>query len=455
MTRRSLWLDRLLILFEGLFLLVGFLQYSSLTFGRPIISWVQWPTLALGGVLVLIRLIGWKQYYKTPALWLFLLFAVSYAVSSVFNLKYGWYDNFRFLVFLGFQITLLYPNGAGEAVTASLKRWEIFSWLFVAGTAVLSLLSFVFLFTGYAKMFEQELGPTYYIGFWWGRLFGAYWDPNIGAVMAVMSAVLSAFLLMKYRALALRILLGFNLAVQLLYVEFSDSRAAKIVLVLGVMVMTYLFLLPVFRERKGWQRQLLALAIAVVLAAAILALLMGCGRLFNAISTSIDPGSALDPNATAIGREADIASDISNRRFDIWKSAWDLFKTSPVVGVSHGNIIEYAKANLPDTYIINNDHMAFGTMHNVVVDVLVSQGVIGVLFFLIGAIWMAVTVFRRTAAFFASEHFRAYATAFTLVVVAVVSSLFMTELVYVISPLTLLFWVSVGTLIHGATRVTR
>ena len=108
MTRRT-WQDRAEILFKILFLTVGFLQYSSLTFGKPIISWVQWPMLGLGAVLVMLRLLHAKEYTATPGIWLLLAFAVAFGISSVLNFRYGWYENVRFLVFLGFQITLLYP----------------------------------------------------------------------------------------------------------------------------------------------------------------------------------------------------------------------------------------------------------------------------------------------------------------------------------------------------------
>ncbi|MBP5618109.1 MAG: O-antigen ligase family protein [Clostridia bacterium] len=456
MTRRAVWLDRAEVLFQSLFLIVGFLQYSSLTADLKIISYVQWPTLALGGVLVLLRLWRWKCYVKTPGLWLLLAFALSYAISSVVNLKYGWYENFRFLVFLGFQIVLLFPYDGSRELSSAFSRWEKAGWLFLAGTGLLSLLSFVFFFAGYVKIMKQENGPYYHIGFANGRLFGAYWDPNIAAVMAVMASVLAFYFILKYRALWLRILLGISIFLQLMYIEFSDSRTGKVCLAVAVLVAGYLCMLRRNRDMKAWRQHLLACVVAVATAVVVLLTVTAGGKLYNAVVAAAGPSSSQSQvGDKELGREGDVASDVSNRRFDIWESAFDLFKTTPVVGTSHGNIVPYAEENLPDTYILTNDHMVFYTMHNVFVDVMVSQGAVGLLLFLSAGVWIFAAILRRMRALLYGEHGYAVALAFAIAVTAVASSLFMTELVYVITPLTLLFWISVGALAHAASRTDR
>ena len=66
--------------------------------------------------------------------------------------------------------------------------------------------------------------------------------------------------------------------------------------------------------------------------------------------------------------------DVSNRRRDIWKSAIEVFASSPVVGVGHNTLLPYVRAEQPKSYLINNDHMEFTSMHNTFLDVLVAQG---------------------------------------------------------------------------------
>ena len=190
-------------------------------------------------------------------------------------------------------------------------------------------------------------------------------------------------------------------------------------------------------------------------------LLVAGGRGYNAaadyyqsVISSEDPSDPDNHDKTShsflspVGRGEDIESDVSNRRFDIWKSALTIFTTRPIFGVSYANIIPYARENLPDLYILTNDHMVFSSMHNVLMDVLAGQGLVGLLLFLAMAAFVLVRLLKHTAVFFADERFYEYAAAFALVVTAVVSSMFMTELVYVITPLTLMFWISLGTLAH-------
>lgn len=58
--KRVIWWGELL---AGLGLLtVGFLQDCSLTFGRPVISYVLWPTILMAGLMCLYRIVHLKHY---------------------------------------------------------------------------------------------------------------------------------------------------------------------------------------------------------------------------------------------------------------------------------------------------------------------------------------------------------------------------------------------------------
>ncbi len=452
MTRREKLTDIGEIIFKLMLLTVGFLQYSSLTFGNPVISWVQWPMLAVGGVLLALRVKNWKDYAATKGFWLLLLFALSYLVSSVVNIRYGWYDNLRFLAFLGLEITLLYSYSKALPDETARRHTEICMWYYVCFTFLLSLLSFAFLFFGVKAIFEQDFGPTYNIGFWWGRLFGAYWDPNIAAVMAVICCVFCVALFLKHKHWLVRSYLVLNVILQLAYIEFSDSRAGKVCLIVATAVLCFMYAMRLLGSKKAVLRVVLSLAATVVVTACILGLVALSGEVYNSSVAEMEDTVGEEVYLEPIGREGDIAQDVSNRRFDIWGSALELFRSSAIVGVSHGNIVAYAEENLPDTYIINNDHMVFNTMHNVLVDILASQGIIGLGLFLAAAIVIAVGILKKIPRYFASKHFYTYAALFAVVLTALVSSMFMTEIVYVISPLTLIFWVSAGCLSHAESN---
>ena len=99
------WLE--LIIKLGL-LTVGFLEASSLTFGKPIVSLFLWPTVFGGGLLMLIRLVHWNSYWRSKNFFMLVAFCVSYLVSIVVNIRYGWYTNIRTLIWCAFLFFLVY-----------------------------------------------------------------------------------------------------------------------------------------------------------------------------------------------------------------------------------------------------------------------------------------------------------------------------------------------------------
>ncbi len=437
-----------------MFMTVGMLLLCSLTYGLVIISIVQWPTVALGYLLVLYRLINLKHFTRQRGTWLLIGFIASFVLSMVLNFKYGWYSNFRALIFLVFEVALLFAFDARADVSVARHHLNVISVYFICCTALLSVLSFAFMIAGYSDIFVQEVGPTYQIGFVWGRLFGAYWDPNIGSMMAAVSAILSIAFFIKHKNIFVRIMLIANAVVQLCYIEFSDSRSGKVGLFVIVAVFVCLGIYKFISRFNGFVKAIVSALAGIVAAVFAVTVIMLVGAAYNAaVSTapSTEGGSEVVENVESIGREEDIAEDVSNRRFDIWTSATEIFLTSPVYGTSHENIVPYAQENSPDTYIITNDHMVFSTMHNIFFDVLAGQGIIGIGFFLAAVITVAINIFKKTEALITGEHSVMYAAAYAIVIATVCSSMFMTELFYVITPLTLMFWSALGCLSKSAS----
>ena len=144
-----------------------------------------------------------------------------------------------------------------------------------------------------------------------------------------------------------------------------------------------------------------------------------------------------------IGREDEINNDISNRRFDIWKSCFEVFKTSPIVGVSFRNMILYSKDILPNTYIVNNDLSDFDAAHNMFFDVLVSQGAVGVLVFISFIIATLCLVFKNIKKTIKNDK------NITIILVSIctqllISSMFLSHILYVNNITTFLFWLYFG-----------
>mgnify|MGYP003245340734 FL=1 len=145
------------------------------------------------------------------------------------------------------------------------------------------------------------------------------------------------------------------------------------------------------------------------------------------------------------------AADISNRRIDIWKSAIEIFKEKPVFGVGHNTVLAYVEAEQEDSYLINNDHMHFSSMHNAFFDILVAQGAVGLLLYLALAVWCIIAVFKNWKQI--SMQLQGIAPAYLAVLAAMVcASCFMSEILYVCSPMSFMFWMALGALMQTVKK---
>lgn len=437
-------------------LTVGFLEACSVTFGKPIISYVLWPTVILGGFLLFIRLINYKHYWKTKNLWLLFAFCISYLLSAIMNVQYGWYNNIRTLVWTAFLFFLVYCYYDEETFAQSKKQFNILSAYYLIFTAALSIASFVFMITGYAKVFYQDVGPIYYIGFHWGRLYGAYWDANIGALMGCVSIILSLGLCRNYRNKVLKIVLAVNIILEVFYIAFSDSRTGILCLCVALPLYTFLVLI---RKKKS-----AAILCAVGILLVSYCIPVGIKNCYNAVinvenqeehveNTESVSGTAAETipsesnvpetDKSGIGRVEEYSGDISNRRFDIWKSAVQLFRASPMWGVSHNNVLQFVEKNIPDSYLITNDHMKFESMHNGFLDILVGQGIIGFGIYIVMAAIFLICIIKNWKRLL-KQSAQMGACWFAIVAAIFTATFVMTEIVYVTSPMSTMFWIALG-----------
>ena len=229
-------------------LTVGFLQACSVTFGKPIISIVLWPTIFLSSILLLIRLFYFRLYGLSKNMLLLTAFCISYILSMLNTIQYGWYDNLRTLIWCAFLFFLVYCYNPKNTYFTKEKQYITLSIYYVVINAVLSFLSFYTMYTGKSQIFYQEIGPIYYIGFHWGRLYGIYWDANIGAVMSCIGILLSIGLFKIKKSKLIRILLIINIFLQIFYITFSDSRTGHLCLCIGSI--TWIFL--EMKEKKSF-----------------------------------------------------------------------------------------------------------------------------------------------------------------------------------------------------------
>ncbi len=419
---------------------------------QPIMSYAVIAVLAFGVLAAFPRLFNLKGYLKTPGLAFTVLFAISFAISAVFNIKYGYADNFKGFIWMCLHFFTLFACDVDRDEKEYKKEFHILSIFFMMVMLVMSTASLVQFFINYS--FEQY-NPDYtrLAGLVWGRLWGVFRDPNYASVFASISVVMSLYYFKKYKSVVGRILLILNMFIQLAYIGFSDSRTGLVTLFLTVFV--YVFMLA---AKKSNIKNILKYVVSVVLAIVIAGAFMMIPPVLEHVGDdiviqyyeSIDDPEVEVPELEG-DRDEQIENDVSNRRFDLWKSGVEIFATKPIVGVSFYNLQNYALQELPETYLVNNDHGQFNNMHNMLFNLLSGQGCIGMILFIAFALYVIVYILKRI--FNVEEGDYEYLVIMLACIVAAFSSsMFLTDVIYVNSPTSIIFWLFLGYMLHYFKR---
>ena len=445
--------------FKLIYFILTLLSFNSLCALTKGLSMLSYFVAAFGAVVLLFRLVNFKKYTKARGLVWLILFCGSYFLSALISRAYGLTENIQAMVWMVFQFLIIYTYDNDAPIEKDKKEIRIIGWTFLIYTfsmAAVAIFMLVFDYNGY-----REVRDTAVIsGFVWNRLWGLYTDPNYGAVFSIISMVLSV-MFWKGTKKPVKAFLIVNCVFEFLYITFSDSRTGMVALLMTVAAAAYLVTLrwKKIENKKTVLRGAVSVALALVLAVATVGALKVVQVGGNAVKAwqyahelENDEYSEGKIPESIIGRtDSDMNNDVSNRRFAIWQSGLEIFKTSPLFGITFRNYVPYAEQNLPETYIVNNDSGKFASMHNSFVDVLVSQGILGFVLLLCFIASVLTVIFR---CFFKAtgEEYR-YNTFLLLSFLPVfVSMMFYSETFYMNTGGAFLFWSFLGYLMHSLNR---
>ncbi len=452
--------------FKICYLILVLVSFNNLVAGSSVLSIFNYVLVAFGAVLLLLRAFRFKQYIHSYAAPLLILFCVSMMVTALLNRAYGFVENIQSLIWTTLQFGMLYICDKHRAAKEYKREFVILAYVFSAYVFLANIVSIGMFLTHYG-VFGQYSYNGNIIGFIWGRLWGVYSDPNNGSVLCVASVVLSicawAYLQKKAKK-GFKVLLAVNVFLDYCYIMLSDSRTGMVCALIGVTCVLFLCL-----SARDFQKEKLK-PILKNTVCLIMAVVLSCSFYFgsqllkkgyNFTLEKIMEAKMQDPDADIgdsdlvliTGRdEADTESDVSNRRFSLWKSGIEIWKTSPIFGVSQRNMTPYAKDVLPNTYLVNNDLSDFDSTHNMFIDVLVGQGIVGILLIVTFFVSVAVLIIKR---FIFVEENRTNVYLIALISVLVVfacSCMFVLDVLYLNSAATVLFWSALGYLMHSLQK---
>ncbi len=470
------------LLFKILYLFLGFMSFNSFTANSIFLTYCSYFVTLIGACYFVFRLLNFNAYKKTKGIILLILFLLSYVLSSVITIQYGVSSNIKAIIWMGMQFFLLYAYDSNRTVEEIKREAIIIGWVIIGYTFIVSLLGigcFALVYNNYVIVNDVAT----ITGFLWNRLWGFYSDPNYGAILSIISFVLSFFFILKYKRKGITVFLIINMITEMFYITFSDSRTAQVSMAVTFAWMAVIFVRKVrFVEvLKPFLRIIVIGGITLAVVISSFACVQGIKIVGNKYLDSVkNPDSVLfywfdaekresytpnividdDPEIKdfVIGRPVEDmggeGGDVSNRRFSIWGSAIEVFKTKPLTGVSFRNVVPYALENLPETYIVNNNQTNFASMHNLFMDVLVSHGLLGIGLFIAFMILVLIAIFKKLFKLDRQDYIF-YGLVLSIIVPIFVSSFFYSEILYINTSGAVIFWIALGYLMNLSDKLQK
>lgn len=388
-----------LILFEVALLLRMVILYSLIDsrFDSLLFS----IAALIGGVVFVCNALEWLQERKVPNV-LLMIIILAMLVATLLVPEASLVGNAKMVIWQVIYFFVVYYVVRRD--DPKLIKWfENIIMIYWTVAVVGSLFLF---FVKYS--YTAPLSKIYYglrLGIVQNRLYGIFVEPNFASNVSVIVCVLMIKRLVSKAPHIHSAWYIIGLVLQFFYIVLSGSRSA----LLDASAITFIgifFLVFANQRRNGllkqWGLGLISGLIAVgVLVGANYAVKLTLPHLVVPTRITLIDNLAKgkpdkkDADSVSLERE-DISSngDSSNGRVSLWKSALEIFRTSPVYGASANNWIDYARKTVPDSYISHHGQ----TPHNFVLLTLVSTGLLGgiplIIFMLMKAIQLIRALFK-------------------------------------------------------------
>ncbi len=486
-------LDKIFNILEFVFLcLFGIyvaLGNNNITYGTKIISLVMWPSLSLGLLIVLYRFLNYKKFIKMPGLIGILGLLFSIGISTLLNYKYSFKENIVLCIYWVLFFLVLYLTDNEASIEKTVQKLKTIGLVYVLYSLLCSITSIFMMFSGISEKIIANDGYEYYKGFSIGRLWGVFINPNNGAITCALASAILVFFIITTKKMLWKIVFGVLIIPEILFIALSDSRSGAVCF--GVVFAVFVFAITLYKI----QDHNIYIKISAIIASLLIAVVgfyipRQTKTIYNSISVSINnasnnsvasseatqsntsttPSQSIESNTSSdttsstppkkpinvVDRGYDLTGDISNRRFDVWKGAIRLFADSPksiLFGYSFKGFTEQALILQPNNYIVNNTYAVLKTTDNEFFNILVAQGILGILFFLWLIVSVIILIFRKLLKV-NEKNIYILALGIAVCFALAVSAMFCSVMFYHISQNCILFWCFLGGLVHILKKST-
>ncbi|NBH19573.1 O-antigen ligase domain-containing protein [Clostridiaceae bacterium] len=435
------------ILYCGLYSLVPLTPFM----GNPI-----WKILNYGlGISVLVfDCLSVKCFLKIYYYPLIFLFIISYLLTILINYKYGIFRNLQevYYMCIFFIVTL---SLGGQSDKGKLRKQYIVFNLLINIVWILGIIwSIKMFFVGYDATLSID-NRTVIQGFHESRLWGVFSDPNYASLstLAIMWSTISLYSVVQKKIT--KIIMYISIILQFIHIILSNSRTTKITFFFTLTV----YLICKYKRKYGYQKIGLKTLSHVCLTIIGIAVLWNIfsitliatsnsvqtirhNRNHNVVATSYPSSDSSDtyvPQPQTLERTDVQTTNISNNRFNIWKSALEIYGNHPLWGTGFGYMTEVAKSTNPDTYIVLSSY----SIHNGYLDILISSGISGFIIMITFFIFTFISIINSLFKIHVSERLR-YVSLFLAPLSIAIGHLMLSGLCYSSTFTSFLFWLYLG-----------
>lgn len=270
------------------------------------------------------------------------------------------------------------------------------------------------------------------------KLMKSVYQPRVSKIWVFTCIATNLFSLILCDSNASLVLALAYAIVYLIYIFFADKTglsASKIIFKIIALVVVGTFLV----SSALVLRTICQTGFSVVLSKtnSIISVIMGD----NDITLGISPAETNNPQEkkdVTFGHEN---KNIDSGRFKLWKESINLFKISPIIGISNGNIIFYSEEY--SNGVLNYSYHK-SDLHNGYLTIFVSTGIIG--FLLFGIFGFRFAKHSAQHLFLQKKTFRndVYPCLFAFLFAYLIYAMFEKALLYDISFMVMWFWLMMG-----------
>lgn len=412
--------------------------------------------LAWGALLCGYDLFTKRKFLRAPGMIWLIAFLVVFLITVFLNYQNNFTGNFVTFAYTVIALLLVYPDHTGGDKARVAKELFILNNVFITMTAVLSTISLGMFVIQYSEILTFD-GKKFYVGWCMNRLFGLYKNMGYMSTAIGLALIVIQFTVMKVGTLGksrwYHGFLIYTAIVNFLSMCLENAKGAFLSLAAFAAVFAFFMALRwLLRKKLSQIKSILSSALIAVVSAV---LLLGCIygiRPILAYIPSLYESAVTEGDQSENLVQENIDRDIPDNyealtgRPTIWRFGIEQFLKKPLFGYGASSHSQYKVVDV-----------GLAHFHNLIIQCLVSVGIIGTVFigiFFIKRLLIAmIAIWKRKSD--DDDYVPILMAIFAMLAMFLVNSMAEVTVLFVTRFTMFLFWMMLGyltTLLGGEKR---